>query len=491
MGNQDEIKAILRRVQSSDRRSRTPEKVAAELKQHINTFALEMAEKAQGSPLSPEADAGVTGVINKIDDHIKMVFWGMSIQVASSDGPINEHEARFMKLVFDRNISAAVYGKIDLPPKSEAENFYAEIISAVLQINMHNSPDIENYEPQHDPVFKTIDLIGDAIMNADESVNLKEAASFAVFTSIAHQKAIDLKQRIRTVFEKDVPAAIPPTTHLPVQPASEELTPLEQCVDELHSLVGLESVKKEVETLINIAKIFAHRREKGMPIPPLSFHLVLTGNPGTGKTTVARIIAKVYGALGHLKTNRVVEVDRSGLVGNYIGQTANKTKRVVESALGGVLFIDEAYSLARSYENDFGSEAIEVILKAMEDHREDLVVIVAGYADRMVKFISSNPGLKSRFSRTIDFPDYSAADMVVIFEQLAKRNGYLIDDDARSVLTQTMNTRWLERGPDFANARDVRSMFEQAVSAQANRIATLATIDEHALATLTHEDLAT
>jgi SpoVK/Ycf46/Vps4 family AAA+-type ATPase len=333
-------------------------------------------------------------------------------------------------------------------------------------------------------VFKTLDLIGDAIMNADESVNLREAARYADFTNIAHQKAAALKQRIQNAFEEKAPITSSPSADPDIQIADKVLTPLEQCVDELHSMVGLASVKKEVETLINVAKIFAHRRAKGMPIPPLSFHLVLTG-----KTTVARIIAKIYSALGHLKTDRVVEVDRSGLVGNYIGQTANKTKRVVESAIGGVLFIDEAYSLARSYENDFGSEAIEVILKAMEDHRSDLVVIAAGYADRMDKFLSSNPGLKSRFSRTIDFPDYSAEDMVVIFERLAKSNGYLVQQDAHLLLEQTMSTRRSARGPDFANARDVRLMFEQSISNQANRIATLEEIDELTLATLIHTDI--
>ena len=178
------------------------------------------------------------------------------------------------------------------------------------------------------------------------------------------------------------------------------------------------------------------------------------------------------------------------MVGNYVGQTANKTKRVVDSAIGGVLFIDEAYSLARSYENDFGSEAIEVILKAMEDHRSDLVVIVAGYADRMEKFISSNPGLKSRFSRTIDFHDYTAEEMLIIFEMLAKRNGYILDEDSVAFLRNAMEERWAKRGADFANARDVRSMFERAVSAQANRIATMETFDENALETFTREDLA-
>ena len=490
MKNQDEVKAILRRVQNSDRRSRSPEAYAAELRHQVDSFAQEMKERARKMPLPHDADAGLKDMFGRFDYHIKKILWGMAIEVASSDGPINDHEGRLLSAAFDQDLPANAYRSVTKPSGEVIRDAFESILNGILHVNLLHSGNEDEYEPLHDPVFSVLDIIGDGIMNADESVNLREAASFADYTNIAHRCAMSLKQRMHETAEVEERTAPVPLADRKDQATPEGLTPLEACVRELHSLVGLSSVKKEVETLINVAKIFAQRRERKMPIPPLSFHLVLTGNPGTGKTTVARLISKIYSALGHLSTDKFIEVDRSGLVGNYVGQTANKTKRVVDSAIGGVLFIDEAYSLARSYENDFGSEAIEVILKAMEDHRSDLVVIVAGYADRMEKFISSNPGLKSRFSRTIDFHDYTAEEMLIIFEMLAKRNGYILDEDSVAFLRNAMEERWAKRGADFANARDVRSMFERAVSAQANRIATMETFDENALETFTREDLA-
>lgn len=441
-------------------------------------------------PLPHDADAGLKDMFGRFDYHIKKILWGMAIEVASSDGPINDHEGRLLSAAFDQDLPANAYRSANTPSSEVIKAGFENILNAILHVNLLGAVNADEHEPLRDPVFNIIEIIGDGIMNADESVNLREAASFADYTNIAHACAASLKRRMHETEEVSEQSSPIPRPDTKDQTTSEELTPLEACVGELHSLIGLTSVKKEVETLINVAKIFAQRRERKMPIPPLSFHLVLTGNPGTGKTTVARLISKIYSALGHLSTDKFIEVDRSGLVGNYIGQTANKTKRVVDSAIGGVLFIDEAYSLARGHDNDFGSEAIEVILKAMEDHRSDLVVIVAGYADRMERFISSNPGLKSRFSRTIDFPDYTAEEMFTIFELLAKQNGYILDGNAVTFLRIAMEERWAQRGADFANARDVRSMFERAVSAQANRIAALETLDENALATFTREDLA-
>ncbi len=227
-----------------------------------------------------------------------------------------------------------------------------------------------------------------------------------------------------------------------------------------------------------------------MPVPNFSFHMVFSGNPGTGKTTVARIVAKVYGSLGLLKIGNLVETDRSGLVGGYVGQTALKTKKVIESAKGGVLFIDEAYSLAKEGSgNDYGQEAIETLLKAMEDYRDELVVIVAGYNDRMADFLDSNPGLKSRFPRHVHFPDYSPEEIVEIFDRTARQSGYHVAPAAKPLLVEAMLRQLGVRSADFANARDARNLFERVVSAQANRIGALASIDEEALTTLTEDDL--
>ncbi|TXN17321.1 AAA family ATPase [Methylobacterium sp. WL122] len=264
---------------------------------------------------------------------------------------------------------------------------------------------------------------------------------------------------------------------------------LENCIAELHALVGLDNIKSEVETLINLARVFASRRRMGMPVPPMSHHLVLAGNPGTGKTTVARIISKVYHILGILSTNKFVEVDRSGLVANFVGQTATKTKSVIDSALGGVLFIDEAYALTRGTMNDYGDEAIEVILKAMEDNRGDLIIIVAGYSEKMAGFLEFNPGLKSRFRQTLVFPDYTPQQMCDIYLRMATTNGYRLDLEAQSALEARLETVWKNRDENFANARDVRNLFERTIARQADRIIAVGDYAVNALSLIKREDI--
>lgn len=257
----------------------------------------------------------------------------------------------------------------------------------------------------------------------------------------------------------------------------------------LHELVGLTSVKEEVETLTNLARIFEARRANNLSVPDMSFHLVFTGNPGTGKTTVARLVSKIYGSLGLLSKGHVVEVDRSGLVANYVGQTASKVTETVDRSIGGVLFIDEAYSLASGGENDYGREAIETLLKAMEDHRDDLVVIVAGYRDRMQTFISSNPGLRSRFPKTISFSDYSAEEMVEIFRRMAEQNHYELELDVDERLFGHFGEILASRDESFANARTVRNLFEKAIARQANRLARTGSVSPEALSQLTADDV--
>ena len=206
--------------------------------------------------------------------------------------------------------------------------------------------------------------------------------------------------------------------------ANEEALPVESIEDlkaELNELIGLDGIKKEVNNLINMVTVHKLRKEHGLKSVDMSLHMVFSGNPGTGKTTIARMMARIYRSLGILSKGQLVEVDRSGLVAGYVGQTATKTAKVIESALGGVLFIDEAYSLSSKSENDFGLEAIDTLLKAMEDHREDLVVIVAGYDGLMDTFIHSNPGLESRFNRYLHFDDYSVDDMLAILSMQLKK----------------------------------------------------------------------
>ena len=269
----------------------------------------------------------------------------------------------------------------------------------------------------------------------------------------------------------------------------EEKPSLEELMAELEELVGLQTVKKEVKSLTNLIKVRKLREEAGLPNTAMSLHMVFLGNPGTGKTTVARLMAGLYAAIGALSKGQLVEVDRSGLVAGYVGQTALKTQEVIQSALGGVLFIDEAYSLSSGGENDFGREAIETLLKAMEDHRDDLVVIVAGYTGPMEKFIHSNPGLESRFNRYFFFPDYDGNQLTEIFRMQCKKNSYTLTPEADEAALKMFTRLYEERDENFGNGRDVRNCFEDMVVRQSNRVAGMENPGKEDLINVLPEDL--
>ena len=286
------------------------------------------------------------------------------------------------------------------------------------------------------------------------------------------------------------PEKADPQTQAAKPEEKEEIPPKEKIEDllaELDSYVGMDAIKTEVRSLINMVQVYKLRREHDLPTTDMSLHMVFSGNPGTGKTTVARIMSRIYHSLDILSKGQLVEVDRSGLVAGYVGQTALKTQKVIEKAMGGVLFIDEAYALNGKSENDFGQEAIDTILKAMEDHRDDLVVIVAGYTELMDRFIHSNPGLESRFNRFLMFEDYTPEQMVAIFKMQCKKGCYVLAQGTEELVRDFI----AEESADdsFGNARGVRNLFEHVLVAQNNRLAKMENVTRDDLMQILPDDV--
>jgi SpoVK/Ycf46/Vps4 family AAA+-type ATPase len=316
--------------------------------------------------------------------------------------------------------------------------------------------------------------------------------SLASLTELNTAMAMDIEREIKTDNNALPDNAVAPSPESAVEESRQpvEQESLDEVMEKINSLVGMDRVKDQISTLVNMIKVQKERKNHGLPLAEISLHSVFYGPPGTGKTTIARLLGGVFRGLGILKKGHLIETDRAGLVAGYVGQTAVNVDQVVQSALDGVLFIDEAYSLVpEDSGRDFGPEAVDTILKRMEDFRDRLVVIVAGYPDEMDRFIESNPGLKSRFSRYFFFDHYRPDELMKIFEGLCSKIRFEMDDPARDKMMKLLDGLYATRDRSFGNARLVRNLFEKIVEKQADRIAGIKPVTAEILCRLCSDDI--
>lgn len=349
----------------------------------------------------------------------------------------------------------------------------------------HSTASVDVHTSQAE--LEAIDRFRVALLTRIRSAGIErpDASFFGLHPADVHRRhggAVPVDDAATATAEEDEEAAPEATPELP--PAR----PLEELLAELDELVGLDAVKAEVKRVTDLLVVQRLREERGLPTHPQSRHLVFTGNPGTGKTTVARLLAEIYRTLEVIEIGHLVETDRSRLVAGYVGQTAERTAKVIEEALDGVLLIDEAYALARGGDNDFGREAIDTLVKMMEDHRDRLVVIAAGYPDEMATLIGANPGLSSRFPRTIHFPDYTNDELVAILELLTEDRHYELDEEARLAARTWFASVPRDRG--FGNGRLARNLLEAAIARHASRLVEVEEPSDQELLTLTANDIA-
>jgi hypothetical protein len=355
---------------------------------------------------------------------------------------------------------------------------------------------LETYDSRHGTNFadrarRALFQFANLVIKSDGTVTTTEAAALAEFKQALYPgsapsvtpkgdeatRGEDEKTRVDEAADAEPEAELAPPR------------PLEELLAELDALVGLERVKSDVRQLINFLKVQKLREAEGLKSLPASRHLVFYGNPGTGKTTVARLVAQIYRTLGVLRRGHLVETDRAGLVAGYVGQTAMKVRDVTTKALGGVLFVDEAYTLSSGGANDFGQEAVETLLKMMEDHRDDLVVIVAGYTGRMRDFLDSNPGLRSRFNKHVHFDDYGVEQLTSIFKSFCGKADFQLTPDAEREVASVFGVLAASRDETFGNARTARNLFEATLSKQANRLVALPKVDREILSAIEAADI--
>lgn len=419
-------------------------------------------------------------------DILTLAFWYVGGYFASVDGKISTSEAAFIEDIevalgkdgFDSlnavelresweqaiHDSAEIFSELSIPP-------------AVIDLQEYD----DRYGTDYSSHAKSLLLrFAHAVAESDGIASPLEEETLSKFKNLL----FDFKLNEAQSKSHEGPCVAPSDVK-----KAEPHRKLEDLLADLDSLIGLERIKSDVAQLINFLRVQKMREEKGLAVQPLSRHLVFYGNPGTGKTTVARFLSQIYQSLGVLSKGHLVETDRAGLVAGYVGQTALKVHEVVSEALGGVLFIDEAYTLSAGGDNDFGREAIDTLIKLMEDNRDDLIVVVAGYTDKMSAFLQTNPGLRSRFTKYLEFEDYNPEQLVEIFDLFCKNGGYRLANSTHDDLTRLFSVLYETRDETFGNGRLARNLFEMTINSQANRIVTLPHVNDEILSLIEESDI--